>query len=328
MTTTFAAATEHESYLCASGSRCKMPHVPAIGTQHTCPDCNRAVHGICGIETHYPTPLLYSTTCFPCADQQKQKADCESANATKRTVVGLKRGPKAGTKRNERNRDFWFSLCAQYRSYPAETRPKIGPFLASPESGESLTGTPSDRVSFGRYLREFDSGNLKPVAAKRRKTSKYILLEQKLAHYIRSRQRVNHEDNVKMSWTFLRNKLLEWKDSLDDPAYANFAASPGFIAQVVQRNGLGSVNLEDGALYDSDGLHLHDGGRLEEGPGVEELTAATTVLPMATVSLTEAEVAQQTLMRFAKSAEMDEKFKRSVERIGLQIRRRKMKEQK
>ena len=327
MTTIAAVTTEPEQHLCASGARCKMPHVPAIGSQHTCPQCHRAVHGVCGIETNCATTLHYGTTCFPCADQQKQESvghdrAVESENV--RPPAGLKRGPKTGAKRVERNREFWYSLCSKYRSYPAETRPKIGHFLASEESGESVSCTGSERVSFGRYLKEFDSGTLKPVAAKRRRKSKFILLEQKLANYIRSRQQVFREDNVKMSWTFLRNKLLEWRDSMDDPAYANFAASPGFIAQVVYRNGLGSVNLEDGSAPQDEDLRLNSDP--EEVQTTEEPVA--TDVQNSTVSMTEAEAAQQTLMRFAKSEQMDETFKRSIERIGLQIRRRKMKTQK
>ena len=111
---------------------------------------------------------------------------------------------------------------------------------------------------------------------------------------------------------------------MEDPAYANFAASPGFIAQVVHRNGLGSVNLEDGSMPENEDLPLN--GDSEVVQETEEPVA--TDVPISNVSLTEAEAAQQTLMLFAKSAKMDEKFKRSIERIGLQIGRRKMKAQK
>jgi len=79
---------------CASANKCMMIGCPVPNT-HRCPKCNKAVHGICGIENP-GAPLLSSTICFLCAehrvvvppgpDQDGGRSRARSPSATDRNV--------------------------------------------------------------------------------------------------------------------------------------------------------------------------------------------------------------------------------------------------
>ena len=72
---------------------------------------------------------------------------------------GAKRGAKKGAKVSVNIRvEDWRLACEKFRSL--ETKMSQVAFLRSPISGELFDGGPSQCVTFGQRLREFDEGKL------------------------------------------------------------------------------------------------------------------------------------------------------------------------
>jgi hypothetical protein len=71
-----------------------------------------------------------------------------------------KRGPKKGTAyKKAKSRHFWHGLCYSTKrtNYPDMTDKG---FLESPHLGGQMTGTQSEGVSFGKWLKQYDYGSL------------------------------------------------------------------------------------------------------------------------------------------------------------------------
>ena len=84
-----------------------------------------------------------------------------------KTVPPLKRGPKSGSSNTSSKKtvDDWAIACQKFRAMPGNTaRGAQKSFLESSESGPKFSGTQSERVSFGKKLKEFDAGKLVPGA--------------------------------------------------------------------------------------------------------------------------------------------------------------------
>ena len=72
---------------------------------------------------------------------------------------GGKRGPKKGSKISATiTLENWGLACQQFRSLKSKMSQVA--FLRSPISGELFDGGPSQCVTFGQRLREFDEGKL------------------------------------------------------------------------------------------------------------------------------------------------------------------------
>ena len=95
-----------------------------------------------------------------------------------------KRGPKSGSKKKDaKTQAEWYIVCQIYQQLP-DPKPTHKQFLMSARSGKLFEGTQSEIVSFGRKLKEFKSGNLKPSEIKKRKQSEFPEVEEKLVAYL------------------------------------------------------------------------------------------------------------------------------------------------
>jgi hypothetical protein len=112
----------------------------------------------------------------------------------------LKRhGAKERTTCNEIPKDEWYALCLKKNYNEAFKRMFNAQFLKSSESGKVLTGTVSQQMSFGRYLKQFENGELEWSGKKRSRESKYKVLEDKLVEYIRLRQQLYQTNKCGLS---------------------------------------------------------------------------------------------------------------------------------
>ena len=170
----------------------------------------------------------------------------ERANSTN----GMKRGAKKGNSRKEISKDVWYAVCVKKNSTDALRQMTNAQFLKSAMSGTDFTGTRSEQVSFGKYLRKYQNGELKPTSKKRSRKSKYKAMENKLVEYIKRRQRLHQQDESGISWILLKKKLLEWASLEEDEMYKNFEASPGFISRVLKDHNLSGVLLKHGKAKD------------------------------------------------------------------------------
>jgi hypothetical protein len=168
----------------------------------------------------------------------------EKKRAQFSTAGGLKRrGAKERTTRNEIPKDEWYALCLKKNSTEAFKRMSNAQFLKSSESGNVFTGTVSQQMSFGRYLKQFENGELEPSGKKRSRESKYKVLEDKLVEYIRLCQQLYQTDKCGLSWLILQKKLLHWAKLEEDEVYSDFQASPSFISRVLRTHNLIGVSL-------------------------------------------------------------------------------------
>ena len=87
---------------------------------------------------------------------------------------GLPRGPPHGAKLKSRPAGFWYSLCQKKMSTESFKRMSNASFLRSSESGDEVTGTQSEQVSFSCYMKKFKKGTLEPRAKMKSKESKYM----------------------------------------------------------------------------------------------------------------------------------------------------------
>lgn len=167
----------------------------------------------------------------------------ERANSTN----GMKPGAKKGNSRKEISKDVWYAVCVKKNSTDALRQMTNAQFLKSAMSGTDLTGTRSEQVSFGKYLKKYQNGELKPTSKKRSQKSKYKAMEDKLVNH---HQRLHQQDKSGISWILLKKKLLEWASLEEDEIYKNFEASPGFISRVLKDHNLFGVSLKHGKAKD------------------------------------------------------------------------------
>jgi hypothetical protein len=111
----------------------------------------------------------------------------ERANSTN----GMKPGAKKGKSHKEISKDVWYAVCVKKNSTDALRQMTNAQFLKSAMSGTDFTGTRSEQVSFGKYLRKYQNGELKPTSKKRIRKRKYKAMEDKLVEYINRRQRLH-----------------------------------------------------------------------------------------------------------------------------------------
>ena len=160
----------------------------------------------------------------------------ETPTIKKRQVPqGRKRGGKKGTKKEAKlTLEEWYMICRKYRQLHQESPElKQAVFLWSPESGEKIMGTLQQRQTFSRYLRQYDSGKLRPSQKRRNMTRKFVDIERKLINYLDMRERSYKLDKCGISWVVLQNKSLQYADLLGYEE-GEFAASPGWIANTLK----------------------------------------------------------------------------------------------
>jgi hypothetical protein len=154
------------------------------------------------------------------------------------------------------SKDAWYAACHAKNSTERLKCMSNVQFLKSAESGEHFTGTRSEQVSFGNYMKIYENGQLVPNPGKKRnRTSPFHVLEDKLVKYIRLRQSLSQLDGTGetggLSWMLLEGKLLEWAVLEKDPVYRTFVASPGFISRVLKDHNL-SLSFSSSTLDDND----------------------------------------------------------------------------
>ena len=80
----------------------------------------------------------------------------------------------------------WYKACRIYRwlLYNENIKMSQANFLQSNRCSEDFTCYRIKKGSFGKYLKNYDAGTLKPVSTKRVKSCKFISIEFKLVAYL------------------------------------------------------------------------------------------------------------------------------------------------
>jgi hypothetical protein len=168
-----------------------------------------------------------------------------SAPKKRRVLVfgSKKRGAKGGGNVKARNTlQDWYCVCEIYSNILKRSRMTKASFLRSPLSGDSITGTASEQVSFGRMLIQFENGALKPSDKMRGRVRKFEDIEKRLIQYLDLRARAYLQDKCGVSWITLVKKSLQFADLL---GYSEdeFKASPGWVAATLKNYGKIGINL-------------------------------------------------------------------------------------
>mmetsp|Transcript_839 Transcript_839/g.1413 ORF Transcript_839/g.1413 Transcript_839/m.1413 type:complete len:195 (-) Transcript_839:158-742(-) len=92
--------------------------------------------------------------------------------------------------------------------------------------------------------------------AKRQKKSPYFEVEQRLVEFLKLRREQYSPDNLGISYLLLQEKCLQFANFLPEDIRSDFKASPGYISNVLKRNGFGGVNLncEGGKVNDEEAV--------------------------------------------------------------------------
>ena len=98
---------------------------------------------------------------------------------------GRTRGPKGGravvSKMTLQN---WCSACETHRNLPSRNKMTQAAFLRSPLSGDLVNGTRAEQGGFGKMLKRFDRGTLKPSDKKRGRDRQFEDIELKLIEHL------------------------------------------------------------------------------------------------------------------------------------------------
>ena len=168
----------------------------------------------------------------------------------------------------------WYNACQTYRGL--EVKMKQAEFLRSDLSSSKFTKcTRSQQQSFGRMLKKYDDGVLKPHEGKRDKIRKYITIEKKMIDFIRLETLNQKTENPSLSWALLTKKCKEWAEN-----FPEFKASPGWIHKTMQRHG-----IYKGHLFKEDQHHHHQ-SQIKESKKIttntitKESTLPQSILPI------------------------------------------------
>jgi hypothetical protein len=233
---------------CSLGVDCKCP-TGELRPKYKCALCGEQLHNVLQkCAAVYKDDTVMCKVGFGC-NMQKEKAhespamvrasqSPPGASPRKRKVStnGKKRGAKEGAKvESNKTQQDWYAVCETYRNLPRTSKSMSQvAFLRSSLSGDLFTGTASEQQSFGRMLKNFDSGQLQPTGNKRSRDRKFGDIEKRLVEYLELRARVYKQDNCGVSWITLTEKCLQFADLLgyDED---EFKASPGWIADVLKK---------------------------------------------------------------------------------------------
>jgi len=154
-----------------------------------------------------------------------------------------KREPKPGSKNAEESKSImdWYNVCHAYKSQPL--RMSKAAFLRSDASGPKFSGTKSECVGLGKYLKEYEAGTLKSQGdSMRRDTTKFAEVKKKLVSYLNLRACYYKRDKCGVSWSLMQEKALKFAKQLDIPE-EDFKASDGWLNHTLKRNNWIGITL-------------------------------------------------------------------------------------
>lgn len=141
-------------------------------------------------------------------------------------IKSLKRGVKKGSNVNVNlTLNQWYEVCEIYRK-KLKVKMSMAQFLKSDHTSKQFDGRKSQQVSFGKYLKKFDNGELKPIPMKRQRERKYVQVEQKLKMYLNLRSEKYKRDKCGISWNLICKKCLCWAKEF---GFDDFKVSAGWI---------------------------------------------------------------------------------------------------
>ena len=153
-----------------------------------------------------------------------------------------KRGAKKGSKVvASKTAQQWVDAVKLFKSLKHPMSQKA--FLQSPISGEFFSGTQSELVSFGKRIKEHDSGKYlgKQLNVKRIKRVFFPEVEAKLVRYIEIRERKFEQDKIGVGWHYLKDQANRFAAQLK---VANWkGCSDGWLQKVLRRSNKTSINL-------------------------------------------------------------------------------------
>jgi hypothetical protein len=149
------------------------------------------------------------------------------------TKKGKKRGPKTGTKHtNQKDMNDWFQACQGYNG--TDNHKEYLRLLPK------FSGTHSEAVSFGKKLKQYKEGKLKPSESKKMRPSHFPNIEEKLVAYIDLRAKFYKRDKCGLSWQLLKIKAQKFADDL---GMNDFKASDGWLNRTLKRSGKIGISL-------------------------------------------------------------------------------------
>ena len=155
-------------------------------------------------------------------------------------IKSLKRGVKKGSNVNVNlTLNHWYEVCEIYRK-KLKVKMSLAQFLKSDHTSEQFDGSKSQQVSFGKYLKKFDNGELKPIPMKRQRERKYVQVEQKLKMYLNLRSEKYKRDKCGISWNLIREKCLCWAKEF---GFDDFKVSAGWIQNTLKIHNLKQIKL-------------------------------------------------------------------------------------
>ena len=116
------------------------------------------------------------------------KQQIKYSNMSTKNNLNLKRGPTAGTSyNNNKTLSDWYTLCDNYSNMSYKI--SQAKFLSSELSGPKFSGNRSEQVSFGKHLKQYSLGELRPNSGKKKRKSnpQFPEIEEKLVQYINLR---------------------------------------------------------------------------------------------------------------------------------------------
>mmetsp|Transcript_23025 Transcript_23025/g.26482 ORF Transcript_23025/g.26482 Transcript_23025/m.26482 type:complete len:421 (+) Transcript_23025:54-1316(+) len=161
------------------------------------------------------------------------------ASVRRRSVKpgGRKRGAKLGAKvDNSKTAHDWHTVCDLFRKRTSNQSQAA--FLKSNLSGDLFSGSRSEQQTFGRKLKSFDSGELKPSSKKRIRKGHVDDVENLLIQYF-----TDFYDGSLQDYSAREKQILQIRDAL---------------ARMLQRGNFAGVEgLIRGVLYSDKSLCVH-----------------------------------------------------------------------
>ena len=157
----------------------------------------------------------------------------EASGKRKRSENGNKVGLKPGQRVNcSKTMEDWYHACQKF----LECKKKNGfltrkAFLESKASGDKFSGHLIEQQSFGRYLKKFENGELKPTNQKRSRQRRFKSIEEKMFEHLEFRVSAFKRARCGLSWAAVQKKCKEYADEL---GMNEFQASPGWIADTLR----------------------------------------------------------------------------------------------
>jgi hypothetical protein len=100
-----------------------------------------------------------------------------------------------------------------------------------------VSGTASEKVSFGNYLRKYAAGQLQPSARKRKRAHRHQDIRDSLVHYLRRRRQLeglelDSTKPLRLEWTLLKAQLEKWALQCGKLKSKTFQSQPTFVLRL------------------------------------------------------------------------------------------------